>query len=313
LGKPRQPFLGVQILLLPGAICACRGHDQAIRWRFTGNWPNGLPNYPLGRTYRSVFNADRQSRGQSAPGLILLAGLFVKPSYGKFTICSWILFAVERLFRHPCVALLAAGNPELYGCRLPARIVALILLLALACVLASQRGNAQGAATTVAQRLSLAAHTTRAPLLPFIWPLRFGDRTDPGPVPLYASIGDFLRRTREDARTGSVAGDAAWPTSTVSANYRRYASAKPVENAADSEAKHNSAAELRPDLPEGETGDDNVIRFVHYRLPWLVTPETAIHAMPTVSVRSGETVSFEVTGGVFGGRSGAYGQLVLRF
>lgn len=221
-------------------------------------------------------------------------------------------FAVEPLPWHLCAAL-AASNPSKHGCGSLVRIVGLILLAGITGVVPAHRSHAQSGATAVAQRLSLTPKATRAPLLPFTWPLRFGDRTDLGSVPLYASIEDFLRRTRDDARGWSASGDPAKWFPATNTGYRTNKSATPVGDSAASDEKHNSLAERRPDLPEGATGDDNVIRFVHYRLPWLVTPESAIHAMPTVSVRSGESVSFEVMGGVIGGRSGAYGQLVLRF
>lgn len=219
---------------------------------------------------------------------------------------------MEHLPWHPFAAS-AASNPSARRRRSPARIATLILLAGIAGVISAQHSRAQAGSTAVAQRLSLTPKAARAALLPFTWPMRFVDRMDPGPAPLYASIEDFLRRTRGDARNRSVAGDTAmWPPA-ANTGHTTYKSATPVAGSAVSDDKRNDLAERRPDLPDGATGEDNAIRFVRYRLPWLVTPESAIHAMPTLSVRSGDAVSFEVMGGVIGGRSGAYGQLVFRF
>lgn len=218
---------------------------------------------------------------------------------------------MKRLPRYPNAAT-AAGNPNVQGWRSSARIFT-VLLLAIALVFFAHRSHAQSGAAAVAQHFSLTPHATRAPLLPFIWPMRFGDRSDPGPAPLFASIEDFLRRARDDARNWTLTGDVARWLPGTNILHRRQTSATIAGDITSSDEKHNNLAERRPDLPEGATGDDNAIRFVHYRLPWLVTPESAIHAMPTLSVRSGDAVSFEVMGGVIGGQSGVYGQFVLRF
>ena len=218
---------------------------------------------------------------------------------------------MKHLHLHPN-ATTTAGNPYGLGCACSARVVAL-LFLAVAFVFSPHRSHAQSGAAAVAQRLSLTPHAARAPLLPFVWPMRFADRKDLGPMPIFASIEDFLRRARDDVRSWSVAGNSARWFPSAKVFHRRDTSASFAGDSTASEEKHNNVAERRPDLPEGATGDDNVIRLVHYRLPWLVTPDSAIHAMPTLSLRSGDAVRFEVMGGVIGGQSGVYGQLVLRF
>ncbi len=73
-----------------------------------------------------------------------------------------------------------------------------------------------------------------------------------------------------------------------------------------------SFAEQRPDLQDGATGESCVVRFINYRLPWLMTPETAVHALPTLSM-GGSAVRFDVMAGAIGGRSAAFGQFVVRF
>jgi hypothetical protein len=73
-----------------------------------------------------------------------------------------------------------------------------------------------------------------------------------------------------------------------------------------------SFSEQRPDLQDGATGETCVVRFINYRLPWLVTPESAVHALPTVSM-GGNVLRFEFMAGAIGGRSAAFGQFVMRF
>jgi len=177
----------------------------------------------------------------------------------------------------------------------------------------THRCCAQSLAGALAQRLSLAALVTRAPVLPFMWPHRFADRFDPAPTPLFASIGEFLRQAREETRAHGFAADMTlWAPGAATNRWRNLAENSTRERPVE-EQRRNSVAEQRPDLQDGATGEGSVVRFIHYRLPWLVTPEAAIPGLPTVSVRTSEAISFELMGGAIGGRSGAYGQMVLRF
>jgi len=188
----------------------------------------------------------------------------------------------------------------------PANNLALFVLLAIAAAFPTHHCRAQSVG-------SLVPLTTWAPVFPFTWPLRYSDRIEPVPTPLFASIGEFLRRTREDKHGRNLSSDAAWWSHATRVSYWQYTGDSRGAGSANSEEIRNSLAERRPDLQDGETGEENVIRFIHYRLPWLVTPEAAVHALPTLSLRTGDTLTFELMGGVIGGRSGAYGQLVLRF
>ncbi|HYA65656.1 MAG TPA: hypothetical protein VEE84_03155 [Burkholderiaceae bacterium] len=221
-------------------------------------------------------------------------------------------FAVEGLFECPGTAV-AVRNRSPKKRIASARKLALILLSAAIVGIPAHRSNAISGLATVAQYFYVAAPVTRAPILPFTWPRRFNDRLDPGPSPLVASIAEFLRGARDDARARSLTAiTSSWSPGNATGN-PQYTSELRAADFANPEERRNSFAEQRPDLQDGATGEPNVLRFIHYRLPWLVTPESAVPGLPTLSMRNGDTVSFELMGGAFGGRSGAYGQFVLRF
>jgi len=191
--------------------------------------------------------------------------------------------------------------------------LALASLFAFAAAFAMDRCHAQIAVSSLlAQRLNLAAPVVRAPIFPFLWPLRFSKSLDYGPTPLYAAIGDFLGRTPDgSARQITGANGMASPATRVMTS--QYLGADRPVDSTETQTRGNSFAEQRPDLQDGATGELSAVRFVRYRLPWLVTPETAVPGLPTLTMRSGDAVSFELMGGTMGGRSGAYGQLVVRF
>jgi hypothetical protein len=172
-------------------------------------------------------------------------------------------------------------------------------LLLLAALVLAHPAHAQPAAASHAHRVKLAPAAPPPLLQPYTWPARFLDGVGTPVDPLYARIDEFLRRARADLRGFGPAADISYPARTG------------VPAAAE---KLASFAEQRPDLQDGATGGSCVVRFINYRLPWLMTPESAVHALPTLSMgAAGAGLHFDVMAGAIGGRSAAFGQFVLRF
>jgi hypothetical protein len=178
-------------------------------------------------------------------------------------------------------------------------------------MMAAIPANAQDAGTTasaIAQRWNF---TSRRHLKTYgyVWPFAQMQRARFAPVSLYSGIDQFLQRARHASGTGDVVGDLGRPA-LPSAAESVFAPRLETDNWNEI---RDRLAERRPDLPDGWTGETNVISFIKYRLPWLNTPESAVHALPTVTLRAGGGVHFDVMGGVIAGRSGAYGQFVVQF
>jgi hypothetical protein len=173
-------------------------------------------------------------------------------------------------------------------------------LIALAAAWAALAQPARAAGSGAAAHAHKHAPQSRPPILPYVWPQRFVDEPGLGGVPVYAGIDEFLRRVRAEERTERGHGLLADANERV--RFEAPASAQRLA----------SFAEQRPDLQDGATGESCVVRFINYRLPWLMTPETAVHALPTLSM-GGAAVRFDVMAGAIGGRSAAFGQFVVRF
>lgn len=187
-----------------------------------------------------------------------------------------------------------------------------VMLLAAAAALPQPPCRAQSLTALVAQRLTLVPAPARTPYYNFAWLLGPGEGSAGASAPGRASIEESLRRMRREPQVAPVVTPASPEQRATLAREWLDLRGKPEDLATLADLRAGFA-EQHPDLQDGETGERNAISLIHYRLPWLVTPESADHALPTVTLRASDAVRFDLMGGVIGGRSGAYGQVVLRF
>lgn len=205
-------------------------------------------------------------------------------------------------------ALLAGARCGAAACPALAILVAAGLALA-----ATRPVHAQDAAPALGQRMGLVVPVARGVLFDSDWPARAADRLARAGVPVFARIGEFLRASRTEGYAWDDAAPVPSPhAAAAGASGASFAARDGDGPASDGIVRGPSLAEQRPDLQDGETGQSTVIRFISYRLPWLLTPESAVHALPTLTL-GGAIARFDLMAGAMGGRSGAYGEFVLHF
>jgi hypothetical protein len=186
------------------------------------------------------------------------------------------------------------------------------LLVSAALLLASSWAHAQGAATQPGQTRSDAA----PPEPGFAydlghWPGLIRSAFQDALAPVLSSLKDFVRPVRHDALgwgntppAERLPADAArpWPDLGRATG----------EAAADSRA----FALQPPTLSLGYAGVGPGVGLTRFRIPWLLTPESALRATPTLTLAGPGSLRMDLMAGSVGGRSGAsaaFGMLVYRF
>ncbi|SPE34559.1 exported hypothetical protein [Burkholderiales bacterium] len=163
----------------------------------------------------------------------------------------------------------------------------------------------------LAQAQGSAARPELVPAYLGYWPELIRSTVQDALAPVLSSVNDFLRPARSAEFGWGAPSHVERGSADAVQSWR-----DPGQAPGDPAANTNTLLLQRPALSLGYAGAGPGVGLMRFRIPWLVTPESAMRAVPTLSLASLGSLHMDLMAASIGGRSGAsaaYCQLLYRF
>lgn len=220
------------------------------------------------------------------------------------------IFAVDNIFLHPRLAL--AAHAFRAHCFLASTgNVRLVLLVGAVVLQAACPAFARGTDIAPTQAPVEAPPAARGTIFDGHWSDVVRSTVQNALAPVYVSVTELLRPAANarlvwgsTARFESFGPDATryWRDFAEAFGYR--------------DANTSGFALQRAAFSPDQTGVGAWLNPRRFRIPWLLAPESVMHAMPTLSMATFGSFHADLMAASIGGRAGSsavYGQLVYRF
>jgi len=226
-----------------------------------------------------------------------------------FAYGSQNIFVVDILLQHPGQARTA----RCLSAHLPFGSISASQVGLLACAgvfLLACPAQAQSTATATEPTLIKGPPAPPAASVLSYWSALVRNTVQDALAPVYASVKDFVHPAN---------AVRAWSVPTDAERSNPYALPYPQDFAPASVSEATSTSNFalqRSALPSSDAGVGTWLGPLRFRIPWLVAPDSVMHAMPTLSLAAYGSVHVDLMAASIGGRGGssaAYGQLVYRF